>query len=108
MARQRMATAVGRGGATSHSGLEGMTRAEVSAKCLVLRSKCAEKDSTIRELRGQLRNSNARADAAEAENGRLERRYSIVKKFLQRVVLWSVCFFRVRVLHTWCFQVLFV
>lgn len=80
MARQRMATAAGCGGAASRSELDGMSRAEVIAECLVLRDRCAEKDSAIRELRGQLRDSNARADAAKAENGRLERRYAWLEK----------------------------
>ena len=74
-----MAARAGRGSAV-HPDLAGMNRGELIEECMGLRGKCADKNATIKGLRGQLKDAAAREAAVTAERNALARKCAALEK----------------------------
>lgn len=74
-----MAARAARGRAV-HPDLAGMNQGELMGECMELRGKCADKNATIRDLRGQLKDAAAREAAVTEERNGLAKRCAALEK----------------------------
>lgn len=85
MARQCVAVAARAGAGTArgravHPDLARMSRGELIDECMILRGKCADKNATIKDMRGQVKSAEARAAAAVSERNKLAKRCATLEK----------------------------